>query len=81
MGVGGVGGDGGRVVGKGEGGGKGEEGSKDIISEESLVGLSAQDLIRVSVGFKCEGIGFECVSIGFGCVGAESSGSHSEGQE
>ena len=67
MGLGGVGGDGGRVVGKDEGGEKGEDGSEDILSEELLMGMSAQDLIRVSVGFKCESNGSRCISIGFVC--------------
>ena len=63
-----MGGDGSEVVGKGGGGGRGDGGSggsEVITSEESLGVLSAQDLIRVSVGFKCASIGFKCVSIGF----------------
>ena len=63
-----MGGDGGQVVGQGGGGARGEGGSggsEGISSEESLGVLSAQDLIRVSVGFKCASVGFKCVSIGF----------------
>lgn len=65
MGVGGMGGDGDQVVRKG-GGGEGGSGRSEVItSEESLGVLSAEDLIRVSVGFKCVSVGFKCVSIGF----------------